>query len=357
MGIAAHKIGPAYLQAGYDYKRRWDSTAQPELLTSGKPLPVEDYIAIAQDAAPDMMDQIGTFMEANGMTYNVIPHGAFRSEYEKGPRALDFRTWYEDYCEKAGMNPQVDMCIIGPRVKTDESASRKTGTNDTLPDRNRDYLAFMGVVLKKRSNLKNKFSLDTMGAAVERLENYEGVLAHKNYLYRPHEHTGIRYHATLWMATAPAGKMMEGMRVLGEFKLEHESQMDLDKLTRSFIDMERSSVRSLFSMCSLPGTKAWTSQRSINERTDTVVQWGRMLYDRIFEDAGFGRFLAPDARAQHAAEKWNHILDHMISTSKAIDAPSVKNMMQAICESAVLQQVLVPNDVRRRACALAHHIS
>lgn len=351
--VVALRASQAQQQAAtaYNPKKGWSTAAQPE-----KNLTAADYHTLAHAAAPDLHRQAIEFCERHGLSYVHVSHEDFKNGYEKA-EGLSFREWFEDHCEQQGLNKKfysgVDICIVGPCIKTLASAERKTGMNVPTPDRNVDYLRTMLVAVKKTGSYRNRESLNTLAQAMEAIEKDQETIAIKNYYYAPHAKTGFRGHKSLWVSTAPEDSGLGGMQVLSEVKIEHESQMDLDKLTRRFIDIDRSWQNALqgsfwHTVC---GTRA-ASPKGMDHATDIITGWGRKLYDRMFADAGLNRFLAPALQKTYAPEEWAHIVDHINSSGKEIQANRYKDLIHAVCESGILTSKLVPRPIRQAAASV-----
>lgn len=335
----------------YNPKKGWSSAAQPE-----SNLSAADYHTLAKAAAPNLYEQTVGFCERHGFSYIHIPHHDFQNGYERQD-ALSFREWFKEYCREKGYNKEysanIDVCIIGPCIKTLESAKRKTDTNEPTPDRNVDYLRTMIVAMKKTGNYRNRHSLDTLAYAMNAIEGDQETIAIKNYYYTPHAKTGFRGHKSLWITEATEESGYAGMSILSEIKIEHESQMEIDKLTRRFIDIDRSwenaSLGSFWkTVC---GTRA-ASPKSLDNTTDVITGWGRLLYNRMFEDSGLTRFLNPELEHLYRAETWPHIIEQISSSGKEINATRYRDLRRAVYESGILTSKQIPRDVRQGAEAL-----
>ena len=296
-------LSKEYGGAKYDPKLGW-STATHTFTD----LPVEEYIELAEGAAPDILAQSQRFMSDNGFSHIEIPIEAFQ-RWEEGTQ--NFREWLDEYCNKHGLDSRADFAIIGPRVKELESASRKT-TVVAMPTHSVvDYLGVQFVALKQRYCPKNLRSLDTLERAMKAAESDPETIARKNYYWKPHDKTKFRGHKTLRTATVPEGDHpLAGLSIMAEVKLEHESQMDVDRATRKFIDIGRSirnaqvKLINAFSMSSASraNRRQLYSTCSREERRQTNVDaLGAALYATTFKEAGFDRFLDPTTRKNHPA--------------------------------------------------------
>lgn len=346
--VASGKPKRDLAEAAYDPKKGWSTAAQPE--TAGdRPFTVEEYIEIARAAAPDFIDQIRTFLQHSKFSYIEIPHQDFAEQYEQGRQG--FREWLEEYCSKHNLNPHAQFCVIGPCIKTEQSSNRKTAYKSS-PDRNRDYLRSMIVALKQTHRLRNSASLDNLESCTQALENDEGTIARKNYYHTPKNETGYRGYKTLRVATAPEGSTLEGVRILAELKIEHESQMDIDKLTRHFMDFDRIMEQKLFEgiLRNVFGARsclrAWDTADS---KRDIVNGWSRLLYNRVFQDTGItDKFLNPAKKDEFAAEEWQNIVGHINSTGKRLLNGQFPSLIETIKGSGVLTSDYVPKCVRSK---------
>ncbi|HPF77675.1 MAG TPA: hypothetical protein PLF01_00165 [Alphaproteobacteria bacterium] len=293
------KLKTEHSSAAYDYKRGWSTTAHP---IPG--LSEQEYIDIAEAAQGDIQDQARAFMDDNGFSYIEIPHSDFMA-YERSPK--NFREWLEDYCEeknakiadpKNHLDPRADFAVVGPRVKKLESAERKTATGQVLADRLVDYAGVMFVALKQTCARKNKVSLNTLGDAMKAIEEDPRTLAIKNHYWEPHKKTQFRAHKSLWLATVPEGHALSDLETLVEVKIEHESQMDIDKLTRRFINIGREAQHA-FETAFNGVITARDRKRATKLCVDEAAKFqafdalGALLYNRVFADAGMNTFMKP----------------------------------------------------------------
>lgn len=294
--------------AAYAPKLNWKQTAQPEIGCSS-----EEYHALSVEAQDELLGQQQAFMRQNGFSFMVIPSEDFKS-YETDT-SKSFREWLDDYCDEHVLYSGVDVALIGPDVKTPESANRKAETGERAPDRIRDYLRCMPVILKQSPKApQNKNSLATLGRFVDAMEaDQDRALARKNYFWEPHDGTGIRCHKTLWNCTVPDDSDLAGFSVLAEIKVEHESHMDIDRLTRTFLEHGRKS-RDLMTQFAEQVVNPYTSSFGFTidpktfsakarqtARTDGMVkEWGRMLYEHVNVRHGFDRMRNPEDGATQA---------------------------------------------------------
>ncbi len=356
--VQLHHPSEALSHAAYDPKKGWNSAAQP---VPG--MNASDYHDIAQEAAVHLAEQTRTFCEEHGFSYIEIPYRDFLEQYERpgeySYEDMGFREWLNRYCEQRNMNSNADLCIIQASAKELGSCKRKTGANVPAPDRNVDYLRTMMIALKKTSAFKNRQSLDTLGNAMKAIEEYPATVARKNYYYEPHAKTGFRGHKSLWVSRVPKGGELEGFEILSEIKIEHESQMDIDKLTRHFISLGRDNMEAISSVFSFLGNqRAGVSSNYANQQSDIVTQWGRLLYDKVFEAAGItDRFLSDRKTdkfdpVHYKPERWLAIINHIASCEKYFRPSHFSTLISAICSSEVIQNRAVPKNARLAADAV-----
>jgi len=103
---------------------------------------------------------------------------------------------------------------------------------------------------------------------------------------------------------------MGGIPILAEVKVEHESQMDIDKLTRKFINIGRSAqsaFTSTYEKINSRETSHQTLRRasklcvSESEKQQAIDALGGLLYNRVFADAGINRLMNPQLIGQFPA--------------------------------------------------------
>lgn len=304
-----------FAESAYKPKHRFDARHN---IFADSGFSTEDYRAISEAASVDFVQKLTGFCARKGYSYVTIPHADF-VKYEKSD--LNFREWYDEYRAERGLAPNPDTCIIAPRIKSSLSCQRK-GRSDIgsqkETDAVTDYLAGMIVVMKKRPDSKNnRYSLQNLGHLMASIEVEPFTLGHKNYFYSPHDKTGFRAHKSLISAViGPASEKYAGWEFPGEVKIEHESLMDIDKLTRSFIDIGRSVNKALmhFGLTSTPGDSA-NQNVVINKITGRIGRLeaasdriSKLLYDHVCANAGFNIFLGPDKRDAFAPKTIDEIL-------------------------------------------------
>lgn len=287
---------PNYMQASYDYKKGWD-TSGPHFTAWDN---VDDNIEVAKAAAPKLEKDIQRFCTENDLSYIVIPHKDFKEGYET--EDLNFREWLNKYCAEKNINPRADVAIMGSRIKDKESAERKTATGEKSVEDLVDYLGLQIITLKQTTAKHNNKSLKTMKRMMEAIENDSQTVGRKNHYYVPHEKTQFRAHKTRRKVFVPKSERLNGICILAEIKIEHESQMDIDKLTRKFISIGREAQRlqTDFSNSMLGKNPSMTDYRraykmctKVQNMQEAMDALGAQLYNRMFADAGMDIFLNP----------------------------------------------------------------
>ena len=284
-----------YNQAAYDHQRNWNTTAQPI-----EGLRESEYIDLARAAEDAYKKIISEFLDTHSFRYFWITSENFES-YEKSD--ILFHKWLEDYKKEHKVSGKFDLCIVGPGVKSEESSERKSGQKIKSPDRGRDYLRCMPVILKQTSNKKNVRSIGILEKLIDCFEQDSRTLARKNYFYEPHKHTGMRAYKSLWEVLIPEDDPngLGGFSILAECKVEHESQMDIDKLTRHFLHFTRQTHNALTSLvyrCAsqyVPDSwpRLFKTSTNLQKDQDMMQRWGQMLYDFNGANKGFDQFLGP----------------------------------------------------------------
>ncbi len=305
----------SFAESAYVPKRKFDARHN---IFAGSGFSTEDYRAISEAASADFVQKLTGFCASKGYSYVTIPHADFL-EYEKSD--LNFREWYDEYSAGRGLAPNPDTCIIAPRIKSSLSCQRKgqfdIGSQLKI-DSVTDYLAGMIVVMKKRPDAKrNRYSLENLTDLMASIEVEPFTLGYKNYSHTPHDKTGFRAHKSLISAViGPASEKYAGWEFLGEVKIEHESLMDIDKLTRAFIDIGRSVNKAVmqFGLACVPLESA-NQNVVINKITGRIGRLeaasdriSKLLYDHVCANAGFNIFLGPDKHGSFAPKTMDEIL-------------------------------------------------
>ncbi|MCB1531874.1 MAG: hypothetical protein KDJ35_03290 [Alphaproteobacteria bacterium] len=323
--------------AAYDYKKGWDFLSQKHYEGG-----VEVYIDIARQAALTGKEAMHSFCREQKLSFVSIPHEAFR-EYELS--RTPFRTWFLKYCEDNNFNPKADVCIIEPFAKSVERASQKTETHSVIPQNNSDYLRGMFIFLKQGNPRKIKQngdkSYDLMKRTIVNLETDERVIGHKNHFWKAHV-SGFRAHKTAWPITVPKDYKMAGHMILQEVKIEHESQMDIDTLTR-LISMEimrqNSDSMKQFSQNAGPtGKIAYKQSTKVNNISNAVSKWGRMLYNKIHQEIGFDSLLSPEEQKKNNPKNYEEILKIVKEDAKqtGMHCTTLKKVLRTIAELEIV---------------------
>jgi hypothetical protein len=270
-------------EAHYNPSHLWKKTTQPT-----KGLTVEGYCALAEAASSAFSQQITNHLQKNNLSYVAISHADFL-DYEQSTQR--FKPWFEKYCAARGLNPIVDICIVGPCVKTIESAGRKMtyGSQEQI-EGNLDYLRAMPIVMRppiSRAKEQGLATLQRYMRAAEYSDNGQ-QRPRKNCLHTPHQDTGHISHKTAWRINIPEGDM-KGLQIDGELKITHVDIMDVDWLTRKFLDMQRGALSAAERLAPYPNAAA-----KMQNYAHTAQKWSKILYNRAAWDAGMERFLASD---------------------------------------------------------------
>lgn len=367
MKITPKQLTEKFAIHGYDPQHAWGTTAQPE-----QGCTAEDYIALAEQSLPDSRKQMTDFADEYGYSYAVLTQKDLY-EYETGTKATspdsskssstnspvveaNFRKWFEEKCKETGQNPNVDLLIVTSCVKDLDTAAKKTFLKGKSADRIIDYQRGMYVVLKQSDAKKETKSLNTLARLINDIENDKRTIARKNLYWKPHETTGFRAHKTLRTATVPPGQEYEGMQCLTEVKIEHESQMGLDRATRPFLHISRAAARAKretnynlirdFSSTTFDKRRPQNPSkhtRKTAQSSNVIAGWSRDLYNRINSDAGLDLFTNPQATpAEKAAIKppsHQEILNkikHCNSTN--VQKGLVKTVLNSLAQSEVMPE-------------------
>lgn len=341
-------LSKEYGGAAYDPKKGWAQASHGyattnEMGDTSTDLPVEEYIELAEGVFPAVEDNSHQFMVDNRFSYIRIPIEDFQA-YEKSP--LNFREWLDKYCEERGLDSRSDFAIV-TRVKTLESAQRKNGIVAMPSGSVPDYIGEHFIALKQRFCPKNSRSLDTMERAM--IASEKDAIARKNYLWVPHDKTQFRAHKTMKMATVPTGPHpalegrehpLAGCNIMVERKIAHESQMDVDKLTRKFIDIGRSVQNGQVKLINAFSSGATSSSRDRKElhstcfreerRQKAIDALGALLYAKVFEDSGMNRFLNPKKADNYSALDANALREATIVTIDNHFTPSGAAELKAL---------------------------
>lgn len=299
-----------------DYKPflGWSNLAQPV-----EGLDSTSYLELANRGVDSLKDKITSFCENNRLSYVIIPHDVYRQSFEKGQSR--FRPWLQAYCNLHGLNANADIAIVGPCVKDGGSTEFKSKARQA--DRVRDYLRTMMIVLQGPTQKTAKKSLDTLADTIDTLQSDDrfATLARKNYLYSP-KSNGYRAYKAAWNVPLP-GAFSE-WEMLAEIKIEHESQQDLNRMTRRFMGImrqARDAMEKVYSTCSSGECGEHRNMHSnmsrLQHRVDELDAFSRMAYDYGHGLSGLNRFLDPNKRQSHPAVRIQNMQE---PARKAIEA-------------------------------------
>lgn len=336
MTLAGKKFATAAAEP-YDYKKGWDKLEQPD-----PDLGARDYIELATHAAPGLSQSARDFCDENGLSFVEIPHSVFADEYEK--RTIPFRQWVNAYCERNHLPKNVDVVIIGPRIKSLESAERKQGDTDKRPSQTADYVGIMMVAMKKGAPVKgrkNKKDLAVLEKVIDAIEEDPRSLARKNSYFHPNDVTGHRDHKSIWEIVIASGGY-KGWKMHGEVKVEDESQMDVNRQTRNHsMALSRKTGTYLSTLHSSVASDSNITghSRRAKERRDFTTRVGVESYNRFFADNGFNLLMDPALLHKHAPMSHEDII-RMIFTEARKNSTTrgqAEHLITGVINSGVLQ--------------------
>jgi len=302
----------------------WSNLAQPV-----ENLDKASYRELAVQGTPNLAAKMAAFCEINRFSYIFIPHEDYRLGFEKGTQR--FRTWLNDYCHENRLNPNVQVAIVGPCVKDEDSTEFKSKARPD--DRVRDYLRGMYVFLQGRTLKSERASLDNIGNAIDTLQN-DGkfhTIARKNYLHTP-KNNGYRAYKAAWNVPLP-GAFSE-WEMLAEIKIEHESQQDVNRMTRRFMSIgrqARDAIEKYYPTCTSSMSNDFRNAHNNISRIQHMIvdidRFSKSAYDLVHEWAGLNRFLDASDVHSHAPVSLSELQGQ---ARKAIDAfgPSVVREIQ-----------------------------
>lgn len=284
----------------YDPFSGWSNLAQPIAALDSK-----SYLEFAQEGLAPLKERMIAFCEANNFSHVVIPQEDYRAGFEKGDKK--FREWFEEYCRMRGMNPAVKVAIIGPCVKDEGSTDFKSKIR---PDaRVKDYLRGMYIFLEGNTAKSARKSLDNMADAIDCMQSDEKfkTLGRKNYLHTP-KGNGYRAYKAAW--NVPLGGDFSGKEMMAEIKIEHESQQNLNRMTRRFMNYNRSTrdaMENIYPNCiSERGGErdfrtASKHASQMKRNVEELDRFSRLVYNYAHQQSGLNRFLDKEKADQCAA--------------------------------------------------------
>lgn len=274
----------------YDPYSGWSNLAQPIAGLDSK-----SYLELAHHGVEPLKKRMIAFCEMNNLSHAVIPLEDYRTGFEKGGEK--FRVWFEEYCRQQNINPAVKVLIVGPCVKDDTSTDFKS--KNRPDERVKDYLRGMFIFLEGYSHKSARKSLDNMGDAIDCLQSDERfkTLGRKNYLHTPKEN-GYRAFKAAW--NVPLGGLFIGWDMMAEIKIEHESQQDLNRMTRRFMNFSRKTrdaMENYYNNCTSPQgsdedfRNAHNNMARIHNRVEDLDNLSRLIYNYKHWQSGLNRFL------------------------------------------------------------------
>ncbi len=281
----------------YNPSKGWENTVQR--LEGMSP---SEYVNIADHAEPALQHELIKFCDQNRFSYAVIPHEDFL-EYERGTQ--DFRRWFTQACAKNGQNPHSDVMLM-TRVKSLGRANDKNQFDPSNADRVKDYLGGMILFMQGSTPKSKRDSVDSLAFSIRSMENDERTLAITNLFWKPLKH-GFRAFKAAWEVTPFEETGWSEFPILASIKMQHESQMGIDRLTRRFMGVQRATTNVLSTFWEKTGSptdhdgaKTTRSHMTRAERrAKPLVDLGRALYDIVHARAGLNGLLNPDAIKDH----------------------------------------------------------
>ncbi|MFA5593458.1 MAG: hypothetical protein WC989_09130 [Micavibrio sp.] len=302
MGLDLVEELKAAAENAYNPSWGWDTLAQPV-----RGLDVETYLDLAAQGTPALQKQLAAFCKQQDLSYIFISPDAYNQSYEHG--RLGFREWLDDYCQQHGLDSRAQVAIVGPCVKPFESATLK---NELDPaERIKDYSRALYIFLNDSPHkAARERSLNAMGDAIMAVESEPAMaLGRKNSLYKP-KSNGYRDYKSIWRTTIPDDQLFAGESILSEVKFEPECVQDLNRMTRRFMGITRQTMHEalpdFYKRCaSVRDTSdrrtASSNYSRLDARIDLLNGFSRVLYDKVFKEEGFDRFLNKKLLPQHSA--------------------------------------------------------
>ncbi len=262
----------------------------------------KEYVSLAHYAEPNLQAELIKFCEKNRLSYAVIPHSEFL-QYEGSTQ--DFKRWYVAACTKHGQNPQADVMVM-TRVKMIDSAERKNQFDPTSADRVKDYLGGMLVFMQGNTPKSKRDSVDRMAASMSSMQDDERTLGINNLFWKPLKH-GYRAFKSAWEIYPSQETGWSEFPILSSIKIQHESQMGIDRLTRRFMSVQRATTKVLSTFWEKNGSPtdhdaAKNTRSHMNraeKRASGLEHLGRALYDIVHDRAGLNRLINPDLMENH----------------------------------------------------------
>ena len=361
--VPYNKLAAHWVAAAYDHKKNWDIMAQPasqnELVFDE-----DDYVEIAEQANDAVEAEVSHFCQEHRFSTITVEQKAFTA-YEQGTYTtpqnkqgkISFREFLHDYAEKTSQSTSVDLMVLSSSVKGLESARRKAHEKGDLPRDIIDYSRTMLVPLKGRATAtKDSKSLKTLARLIQCMEGDVRTRAHKNLFWLSHDDTGFRAYKALWLSTVPEHKPRAGQQILTEVKIEHESQMEIDRATRPFLAINRNVKRAREHFENVVrdfGSDTRRAQKAIKDglrhtkNSGEVGKWSKWLYARVNENAGLNIFRKPDLTDEEKALYSAPTFSAIVSEIKGSKTVSQKGIVNAVINALINSQVIPPKEARR----------
>ena len=303
-------------------KKNWNIRHPSNSFSGSEEDKVRSYLALATEALPQVISQETLFCENLGLKYVVIPHEAFL-QYESSDKS--YGEWLDDYITKHnqlarknaafnGENPKLldtnaDVAICA-RVKSEESAIRKLGTGEKNADQIVDYVAIQYTLLKKSNNVKDLKSINTLKDLIanlyNRVEQDNNTMGYKDLFFEPLKDRSFRAFKTRRRIIIDDNQSpFCGQEIDRELKIEHESMMDINKLTRHLLAHCRDSKRAMLAFSSVSDKATLSPERAklfskqtvkAELRNNALVGFIRDIYNYSTDKIGLNDLISEEKR-------------------------------------------------------------
>ncbi len=149
----------------------------------------------------------------------------------------------------------------------------------------------------------------------------------------------------MWIAKGPHDKA-----ILAEIKLEHESQMDVDKLTRRFLNIGRAGKRLQAEVVRVGKTpkKSFDAARKEEDKDEALRGIGAMLYNRVFTDAQLVNLMNPERRGSFPALPPKAILEALKETIKGLGftRSTTRDLTALVTNMSMFEELKKPTKTR-----------
>ena len=182
-------------------------------------------------------------------------------------------------------------------MKDEKSCEFKTSAR--APDRVRDYLRGMIIVLDNDPKKTSAKSLNRLGDIMADLNDFDshGIVSRKNNFYEP-KSNGYRSHKSGWIVDAGGEK-----HILAELKIEHAAQQNVNLMTRRFMSISRSvrdAMEEYYVRCASgdhsDDKNLHANMKRMQQRIDHIDAFSSAIYAHVHAVSGLDKFL--DQRLQ-----------------------------------------------------------